>query len=420
MNEVYPLVYFTHAELNKIDELKGSLEMTESNAKGAKSALESRKRQKMKFLLYDENMSYEGVEADETPFCIGVMDKSDGMVRVLNTSYFIMKPKCLMTEQVNEELGINKQATYSEKLDSLTAAFGSSKKRKAMQTKLKNKIDSETLESAVSEAVEESKKNLPSKRNSSDAQDGDVEEDEQTENENGQVEEFSILPVPNKDAKTPDQVYNLFNILSISKQDMDRYTLELASKFVAASTDTIRKWKETFLYPQYVCERLLILSTNKCGHQYKLIKCKQLAFMAYLIAMFQLKSAQMRSKHPFKATEVPEIVANRLLDQYTVVSASSGSKSSRSMPRRLKDKLTSHILILALNIDEFSTTLDTFQKDLKLSVQRIVDFYQALGCHIKSQVQNVNGKKVVGKLANLSLPLNEMSKNTVKKRARNS
>ena len=49
-----------------------------------------------------------------------------------------------------ENLTIDQQNTsYSDKLNSLTAAFGSSKKRKAMQTKLKNRLDTETLDTVI-------------------------------------------------------------------------------------------------------------------------------------------------------------------------------------------------------------------------------------------------------------------------------
>ena len=72
-----------------------------------------------------------------------------------------MKPECYLSskQEQNNQMPVNPNLSYSDKLNSLTAAFGSSKKRKAMQTKLKNKLDVETLETAVGNAIEESKKN---------------------------------------------------------------------------------------------------------------------------------------------------------------------------------------------------------------------------------------------------------------------
>jgi hypothetical protein len=166
-------------------------------------------------------------------------------------------------------------------------------------------------------------------------------------------------------------------------------------------------------------EHLINYSTAKFGHQYKLQKCKQLAFMNYLLSLYSLKSAQLRTKSPLNASEVPDIVVNRLFDNYTVNTPGTGGlRSSRSMPRRLKDKLTCHILILALHIDDFSTNLDTFQKDLKLSMQRLSDFYQALGAFVKTQVTQVNGKKHVSKKSVLTLPLNENKNYEPKKKQR--
>jgi hypothetical protein len=133
-----------------------------------------------------------------------------------------------------------------------------------------------------------------------------------------------------------------------------------------------------------------------------------------------LKADQLKTKSPLSSSEVPDAVAKRLFDLYTVSSSSggSGSKGSRSMPRRLKDKLAAHMMILALHIDDFSTSLHAFQKDLKFSVQRLMDFYRALGCFVRNQISTMNGKKVVIKKAELTLPLNIANQMEPKKKTR--
>ena len=95
-------------------------------------------------------MSYEAFEEDEQPFLVGILDKNNGKLSICNTSYFLMKPECYLnqaSDDKKENLAVDQSISYADKLNSLTAAFGSSKKRKAMQTKLKNKLDVETLES---------------------------------------------------------------------------------------------------------------------------------------------------------------------------------------------------------------------------------------------------------------------------------
>ena len=130
----------------------------------------------------------------------------------------------------------------------------------------------------------------------------------------------------------------------------------------------------------------------------------------------------MRTKKSIQACEVPDAVAAKLFDLYTCVSnANAYAKSVRTMPRRLKDKLTCHILVLALHVDDFASGgLETFQRDLKLSVPKLTEFYQALGCFVKSVASSVNGKRVVSKRAVLTLPLNENKPFEAKKKLRKS
>ena len=413
MTEILPLIYFTHADLKTKENLNVDLELVKTDNDLKKSSFDSKRlSKKIKLHLKDENMSYEALEEDDQPFLIGVLDKKTDKMSVYNTPYFIIKPECYLgsTDKINENPTTCSTTTYSQKLDDLTQAFGSSKKRKAMQTKLKNRIDTETLESAVSVAVEESKLKMKNV-DTMDSSDNQIDTND--------LEKFSIIPVPNKDAKTPTEVYNINEILCINQAEFERYTMELSTKFATATIENIKKWKELNVYPEYICEHLSIFSNSKSGHHYKILKCKQLAYINFLLNLYRLKSAQLRSKTPLNSSEVPNPIANRILDQYTVVSTSNGqNKNVRSMPRRLKDKLICHILILALFIDDFSTNIDTFQKDLKISVQRIVDFYQALGCFIKSKVTSVNNKKVVSKISTLSIPLNNLKNSNEKKKSR--
>ena len=408
MNEVLPLVYFTHADLKSKENLKVNFEIVKTEKSSVKSAFDSKKlRKKIKLNIQDDNMNYEALEEDEQPFLVGILDKKSDTVSVYNTPYFIMKPECYFN---SNNLGENaaSNATYSEKLDSLTAAFGSSKKRKAMQTKLKNRIDTATLDVAVNAAVEESKKNA-----------ANSEPPSETPSETKSIEQFSIMPVPNKDAKAPSEVYNLNETLCISQAEFERFTGQLSAKFAVATHQDLRKWKDMNIYSEFICERLFMLSSTKSGMQYKMMKCKQLAYMYFLIALFRLKPVQIGTKSPLGSTEVPAPVVSKLFDMYTVVSIKNAqSKNVRSIPSRLKDKLICHILILALFIDEFATNLEAFQKDLKISMQRIVDFYNALGCHVKSKVTTVNSKKVVSKVSSLTLPLNDMKNIEGKRRAK--
>lgn len=173
----------------------------------------------------------------------------------------MLKPECYLSSENNASLSLDQTVSYSDKLNSLTAAFGSSKKRKAMQTKLKNKLDIETLETAVGNAVEESKKIAALKPIAEENE--AMDENNNNDNENKTEDNFSIMPKQNKEAKTPNEVYQLNEVLCIEPSEFERFTLDLSKKFAIATNESIKTWKASSVYPEYVCEFLSKLVNSK-------------------------------------------------------------------------------------------------------------------------------------------------------------
>ena len=66
-------------------------------------------------------------------------------------------------------------------------------------------------------------------------------DEEAEENENAAIEQFSVLPVPNKSAKSPEEVFDLYETLGLTQAEFDRYTLETAKEFAIVQMDTIQK-----------------------------------------------------------------------------------------------------------------------------------------------------------------------------------
>jgi DNA-directed RNA polymerase I subunit RPA49 len=423
--QILPLIYFTHAELKSKSDIKGNLtflkpnnkrkDMNDSNDTNSTNGIsfdrntsDSGLRKKMmRLCLQDKDMIYQADEEEESPFLIAAHDKQTDKLSIVQTPYFIMKPSYLTEspkKKDDKSLALDKTISYSEKLNSLTDAFGSSKKRKVLQTKRNNRIDKETLDVAVSAVVEDSRNSQNLLINGASAQNSHIKTNDT---------DFSILPTANKEAKTPAEVYDLHQVLGFTPSEFERFTSELSTKFSSVSVDDVKKWQKFGIYPNFVCEKLISLANSHFAFQYKIVKYKLLAYISYLIACYRLKSAQLRTKASLSGNEVPDAMINRLFDLYTIVTEKNAhSKNVRSMPSRMKDKLRCHIFIVALHIDDFETNLQVFQKDLKMSMQRIVDFFQTLGCHVKSRMVAINNdkKKSVCKFATLSLPLNDISK----------
>ena len=431
-----PLVYFAHAELNEKENLNVNIEIISKqhllengtnsagfspNKKlkgddGAAKSSGKKAKKKLRIIVKEPKMNYVAVEEDEQPFVVGLVSKSDGQIKICESPYFILKPECYIDRNQSGEQQQQSEPTdsYAQKLDTLTAAFGSSRKRKAMQTKIKNRMDTDTLEKAVNSAVEATKVT----RRESAAAAAVVAEEQQQINAAATVaapiEQYSILPVPNKNATKPVEVYDLYETLAVAREELDAFTADLSARFVSVPADMLKKWKESGLYSDYVLGELESLMQAGNGgssnnYNYKKEKCRLLAYISFLISLYKLKSAQLRNKSPLSAADVPNPAVNRLFDLYTVSSdGGTGKQRIRTMPRRLKDKLTCHILIAALNINDFNVPLQLFQKDLKLSAQKLQDYCQALGCFVKNQVRTVNGKKCVCKMAQLKSSLNEI------------
>lgn len=131
-----------------------------------------------------------------------------------------------------------------------------------------------------------------------------------------------------------------------------------------------------------------------------------------------MKQAQLKSRTTLVSCQVPDAVIKKLYELYTITSSGANGKGVTAMPNRLRDKLASHILVLGLHIDDFATDFRSFQKDLKMSLTRLTDFYLALGCYISNQIVVTSGKKVMAKKAELKLPLNIVTRLEPKKKSR--
>lgn len=102
------------------------------------------------------------------------------------------------------------------------------------------------------------------------------------------TEQYSVLPTANPKAKTPQECYDLFDMLKLTQEEFDRFTNENAIRFADTKLETVREWTTSATYPEFVCNRLLAIgSTSKITHKQKMNKFKLLTLMHYLLAMFR-------------------------------------------------------------------------------------------------------------------------------------
>ncbi|KAK3597680.1 hypothetical protein CHS0354_040055 [Potamilus streckersoni] len=331
-------------------------------------------------------------------YYIGVFDKKRGKMKVCDAEMFNLRPFINVVEKESTATSLSNDLSYIEKKDKLTSAFGSSRKRKAMESRLRNKVEAKELEKAMGSAVEmalsQERLNPPSTQDSFGS-------------------ESSLIPPCNKDAQRVEDVYNLHDLISTA--ELEELTSSAKVFFDSTVTD-IRIWKVDQIYPKYIVNHLSSLPLRE---NERWLKAKCLTYLSYLINLFNMKAKDLKRKDPLPR-EWPNRIRRNLSEKFTVkVNTNDGKKIITCIPARLKDKLLCHILVLALIIDDFSVEVGDLQMDTKVGVQRMQTHFQALGCQMKThKIPLGDGQNLESRVALLKLPLvfPEMKPKTGKKR----
>ncbi|XP_064607925.1 DNA-directed RNA polymerase I subunit RPA49-like [Liolophura sinensis] len=316
-------------------------------------------------------------------YYLGVLNKETGKMRLLDAHMINMEPVIAGEEESSiPEIPANLNLSFREKNDILTKSFGSSKKKKAVESRQRNQVKGEALEMALEMAVDHAMsqpdaKNLLSPSKSS--------------------ETSSLIPPYNKDATSPAGVYNLDDIVSPRERDELSWAAEV---FLKCERDQIEAWRKTSTYSSYVLNHLVTLPLRE---EARLKKATLLLYLQNLIKLYQTKAAELRSKDPLP--DLPDFVKKSVLNKFTLKLGEDGRKMTRCMPARMKDKVISYILVLCLIIDEFQVDLGPLQQDLKISQQRLTTFVRALGCHYNVSKKTEFGEKTMTQTARLEVPL---------------
>lgn len=102
------------------------------------------------------------------------------------------------------------------------------------------------------------------------------------------IEQFSVLPTPNMNAKLPQDCYSLLDVFGFTQEEFDRYTNDSALWLADTKIETVKEWAKTDAHSDYVCDRLIKFASSNLGHKQRMNKFKLLSFMHYLVALFKL------------------------------------------------------------------------------------------------------------------------------------
>ncbi|XP_033097611.1 DNA-directed RNA polymerase I subunit RPA49-like isoform X2 [Anneissia japonica] len=344
---------FSHAKLKVTEDGSPSKPPTFTRYRSSETK-DPRKRNKQCLVATAEGeMEYIGQNFGPTAsrsdsmckYMVGVVDKTTNKIKVYDGQLFHLQPWIFLKESLNEgdeDVTDKKDLSFAEKSDMLTEAFGSARKQRAMESRIRNKVATDALEHSLRKAMEEagSQPNTPTKLPAQETSD--------------------IIPACNRNATRPEEAYHMEDIISPSIM----LSLKGACEFLTTATQNqIAEWKTNETYSPYVLSQLQVLTGTT---EKRKERASQLLYMMYLIHMHCLKPFACRKGIPFmKGT--PDAVKKHLLNEFTVEAMSpDGKKTLRNLSSKMRDKLALHMILIALYIDNFRVNLSLLQKELHL------------------------------------------------------
>ncbi|NXA54832.1 RPA49 polymerase, partial [Nothocercus julius] len=269
-------------------------------------------------------------------------------------------------------------------MDLCIEAFGTSKQKRALNSRRMNAVGSDILSTAVTKAAA----NIIDAKGIT-ALIQDVAQDD--------VQNISIfLPPCHEDADKPEDVYKFEDILSPAEYEALRVPAEV---FINITPEEIIKKTEEKSYCSFVLEELKFLPLDEKSRDHK-ARC--LWFLDILIKFSFLKV--IKKKHPM-GPECPHIINRKLMKNFTLLTYNNGSVQNL-ISASMKAKITAYVIALALHINNFQTDLTVLQNDMKLQESRMMDIAKAM----RLKVSKTKGPPELEldqnhKLATLSLPL---------------
>ncbi|XP_074022279.1 DNA-directed RNA polymerase I subunit RPA49 isoform X1 [Numenius arquata] len=317
-------------------------------------------------------------------YFVGVLDKDSGQMEVYNAEIFNMQPLLSEDNLIPDDTKEYQNKSYREKMDLCIEAFGTSKQKRALNSRRMNAVGNDILNTAVTKAAA----NIIDAKGVS-ALIQDVAQDD--------VQNISVfLPPCNEDADKPENVYKFEDILSPAEYEALRVP---AAAFVNITPEEITKKTEDKSHCSFVLEELKFLPDDEKRRDHK-ARC--LWFLDTLIKFSCLKV--IKKKHPM-GPECPHIISRKLMKNFTSLTYNDGSVQNL-VSASMKAKITAYVIALALHINNFQTDLTILQNDMKLQESRMMDIAKAMRLKV-SKAKGLPGLEndQNHKLGTLSLPL---------------
>ncbi|KAM6170052.1 DNA-directed RNA polymerase I subunit RPA49 [Rhynchocyon petersi] len=315
---------------------------------------------------------------------VGILNKTSGQMEVYDAELFSMQP-LFSDESVDIDVALQSQTkTFREKMDSCIEAFGTTKQKRALNSRRMNRVGNESLTFAVAKAAESIIDSKGVTALVSDAVYDDTQED------------ALYLPTCYADATKPEDVYKFEDLLS----PVEYGALESPSAaFRSITSEEILKMIDENSHCSFVTEALKSLPSDEKSRDHQ-ARC-----LWFLDTLIKFRAQKVIKRKSALGPGVPHIITMKLLKHFTCLTYNNSSLRN-VISDSMKAKITAYAIILALHITGFKIDLTVLQRDLNLSEKRILEIAKALRLKIsKTRVSVAAGTEEDHRLGTLSIPL---------------
>ncbi|KAH9958750.1 Rpa49 subunit specific to nuclear RNA polymerase I [Russula dissimulans] len=184
-----------------------------------------------------------------------------------------------------------------------------------------------------------------------------------------------LIPAFDADAKNPEDIYPLYNIISeLEWAAMD----SLLPKLKNESNDRAR----ARLLPNARSDWLqqhLMLAYSSPKPKSKIVKILIYASVMFTLLSVARRAVPERTVLLERLAPAPEVVVDGLLARFTETPR--GSTTAR-MTSDNETNLLTHLFALCLRVDEYATETTLIAADLKMSTTKVNSLFRSLGCTI--------------------------------------
>lgn len=379
------LVQFSNGKLQNPDNMRFSLYKN-------KDSTNPRKKSQRILAAETDRLSYVGTNFGTgalkcNTLCrhfVGILNKTSGQMEVYDAELFNMQP-LFSDESVESELTQESEnRTFRDKMDSCIEAFGTTKQKRALNSRRMNRVGNESLNRAVAQAAESiiDAKGVTALVN--DALHDNLQDDS------------LCLPPCHADATKPEDVYKFEDLLSPAEYEALRSPSEA---FRNVTSEEILKMAEENSHCSFVIEALKSLPSNEKSRDHQ-ARC-----IWFLNTLIKFRAQKVIKRKSALGPGIPHIITTKLLKHFTCVTYNNGSLRNL-ISDSMKAKIIAHVIILALHINDFQIDLTLLQRDLKLSEKRMLEIAKAMRLKIsKRKVSLAADREEEHRLGTLCIPL---------------